>query len=124
MAVDGSNLVAHPVIECGKCDQPAVIRKMAVTYETSFDVEACEAVHRRIGVKYDAECPNCGYSFSVAVDDPQNDGGSTVSQGALVHTKTGLGPFEQAVVYRKGLRPDHLVIDLESAILPGALRRA
>jgi len=74
MAVDGSNLVAYPIIECAKCDQPALIRKMAVTYRASIEMETRESVHRRLGVTYDLECPCCGYSFTVAVDDAQNDG--------------------------------------------------
>ena len=61
--------MGRPIIDCAKCDQHAVIRKMSVTYETSFDVEARESVHRRDGVKYDVEFPNCGYSFSLRVDD-------------------------------------------------------
>jgi hypothetical protein len=42
---------------------------MTVTYQTSFDVEARESVHRRLGVKYDLECSHCGDSFSLTADD-------------------------------------------------------
>ena len=61
--------MGQPIIDCANCDQPAIIRKMTVTYETSYDVEARESVHRRAGVTYDVECPRCGYSFSLRVDD-------------------------------------------------------
>src|SRR5262249_46141156 len=80
--LDGSIGMGLPTIDCAKCDQNAVIRRMAVTYETSFDVEARESVHRRVGVKYDAECPNCGYSFSLTVDDAPADTLSKTEQKA------------------------------------------
>jgi len=67
--LDVSSGIGQPVIDCAKCDQPAVIRKMTVTYQTSFDVEARESVHRRLGVKYDLECSHCGDSFSLTADD-------------------------------------------------------
>ena len=68
MAVDGS----HPVIECDDCGRVALIRKMAVTYQASIDMDTRDTVHRRAGVKYDLQCPHGGHSLAVTVDDPES----------------------------------------------------
>lgn len=64
-----------PDFACAKCALPgATIRKMSVTYQTSFDVDARESVHRRLGVDYDLECPHCGHSYTLTAPDPQSGG--------------------------------------------------
>jgi len=64
----------EPMVDCAKCTAAgATIRKMAVMYQTSYDVKIGESVHRRVGVTYDLECTRCGHLFSLTVVDAKDD---------------------------------------------------
>ena len=58
----------QPDIACRKCGyRAAKIVKMTVAYETTFEMETRQSMHRHASTTYAVKCPECSHAFSVTI---------------------------------------------------------